>query len=75
MKSFHPIALTAAAFALAVAIAAPAHAEADGPDYYRVTGVAANDTLNIRAEPSASARKIGEIPPDGNGVKNLGCQG
>jgi hypothetical protein len=31
--------------------------------------------LNIRAEPSASARKIGEIPPDGSCIRNLGCKG
>ncbi len=55
--------------------AAPALAEADGPDYFRVTGVAADDVLNIRAEPKAEAAKLGEIPPDGNGIGNLGCQG
>jgi len=53
----------------------PAAAEADGPDFFRVTGVAAEDVLNIRAEPSASARKIGEIPPNADGIRNLGCQG
>lgn len=58
-------------------LAAPqlAMAEADGPDFYRVTGVASNDVLNIRAKPSGSAGKVGEIPPNADGVKNLGCQG
>ncbi|MGE3245563.1 MAG: MliC family protein, partial [Beijerinckiaceae bacterium] len=34
-----------------------------------------NDKLNIRAEASASARKLGDIPPNADGVKNLGCTG
>jgi hypothetical protein len=55
--------------------ATPAAAEADGPDFFRVTGVAPDDVLNIRAEPSASARKIGEIPPNADGIRNLGCRG
>ncbi|MEA3277216.1 MAG: SH3 domain-containing protein [Pseudomonadota bacterium] len=52
-----------------------ASATADGPDFYSVTGVADDDVLNIRAEPDAHAKKIGEIPPDGTCVRNLGCQG
>jgi hypothetical protein len=52
-----------------------ASAEADGPDFYAVTGVAANDVLNIRAEPHADAELIGKIPPDGTCVRNLGCKG
>ena len=50
-------------------------AEADGPDYYRVRHVAANDVLNMRSGPSPSAPKIGEIPHDGDGLRNLGCRG
>lgn len=50
-------------------------AEADGPDYYRVRGVAANDVLNIRAEPDPHGTKLGEIPPHGTCIRNLGCQG
>lgn len=52
-----------------------ASAEADGPDFYAVTGVAANDVLNIRGEPQAHAPKLGEIPHDGICIRNLGCQG
>ena len=52
-----------------------AHAEADGPDYYAVTGVATDDVLNIRAGPSAASAKIGQIPPDGRHLRNLGCRG
>lgn len=53
----------------------PAAAEADGPDYFAVTGVAADDVLNIRDAPSAGGGKIGAIPPDGRHIRNLGCQG
>lgn len=52
-----------------------ARAEADGPDFFRVTGVAAEDVLNIRDGAGAEHRKIGEIPPDGRGLRNLGCVG
>ena len=52
-----------------------ANATADGPDYFRVVGVASDDVLNIRAGPSASAAKIGVIPPGADGVHNLGCEG
>jgi len=55
--------------------AVPAFGEADGPDYWAVTGVAADDVLNIRAEADPRSPKIGEIPPDGTCVRNLGCVG
>ena len=50
-------------------------ATADGPDFYRVAGVAVDDVLNIRAEPTPHAAKVGEIPHDGTCVRNLGCKG
>ena len=53
----------------------PAAAEADGPDYYRVTAVAADDALNIRAEPNAHAAVVGRIPANADCVRNLGCRG
>jgi uncharacterized protein YraI len=52
-----------------------AWAEADGPDFYSVTGVAANDVLNIRSEPDPHAAKVGAIPPNGTCIRNLGCKG
>jgi len=64
--------LAAAALALG---AAAACAEADGPDFYAVTGVAADDVLNIRSEPDPHAAKIGTIPPNGTCIRNLGCKG
>ena len=50
-------------------------AEASGPDFFKVVGVAANDVLNIRAEAGADHAKIGEIPPDADGIRNMGCIG
>jgi hypothetical protein len=52
-----------------------AAAEADGPDFFRVTGVRPDDVLNIRAAPKANAAKLGVIPPGGTCVRNLGCRG
>jgi uncharacterized protein YgiM (DUF1202 family) len=62
---------------LATCLAVPtlARAEADGPDTWAVTGVAAKDVLNIRAEPNASSRIVGTIPPNGRSLANLGCTG
>ncbi len=50
-------------------------ADADGPDYFKVNGVASNDVLNIRSKADPDAKKVGEIPPGANCVKNLGCKG
>jgi len=52
-----------------------APAEADGPDFYRVTGVSPDDVLNIRAVPKPNAAKLGVIAPDATCIRNLGCQG
>lgn len=50
-------------------------ADSDGPEYFEVRDVAKSDVLNIRAEPNPRAAKVGEIPPDGTCIQNLGCQG
>lgn len=42
------------------------------PAAYRVTGVAADDRLNIRSEPLASSDKLGEIGPYGLNIEVLG---
>lgn len=52
-----------------------ASADASGPDYFRIVGVASNDVLNIRSQPTARSAIIGTIPPSGDGIENLGCQG
>jgi len=52
-----------------------AFSTADGPDHWRVHGVAKDDVLNIRQEADAKSEKIGEIPPDGECIKNIRCVG
>ena len=52
-----------------------ARADADGPDFYVVHGVANNDVLNVRAEPDPHAHEVGEIPPGAECVRSLGCKG
>ena len=71
------LALVAVVPAIVVLLSLPstARAEADGPDWWAVTGVSADDVLNMRAEASVSSRKIGEIPANGQGLRNLGCTG
>lgn len=46
----------------AVFVAGPSFAQSL-PDRYSVTGVAADDVLNIRAEPTAASDKVGEFGP------------
>lgn len=58
-----------------VGICGQALADADGPDYFRVTGVSAGGALNIRSGPSANTRAITNVPADGQCVRNMGCQG
>lgn len=50
-------------------------AEADGPDFFQVVNVNANDVLNIRSEASAHSQKIGQIAAFEDGIENLGCIG
>ena len=66
IKLILPLLITASGLAVA---------EADGPDYYRVHGVAASDVLNIRSRADPHAEKLGEIPPGASCVRNLGCKG
>lgn len=42
------------------------------PSYQRVTGVAADDTLNIRSAPDADSADIGDLAPDARGIEVLG---
>jgi hypothetical protein len=50
-------------------------ATADGPDYWQVNGVEQGEVLNIRQEANEQSRIIGEIPSDGQCIKNLKCVG
>ena len=66
------VSLAGAMLALGSSVAT---AEADGPDFYKVTGIPKGDILNIRVSPDAHAAKVGEIPPEGTCIRNRGCQG
>lgn len=45
------------------------------PEYYRVVGVASDDTLNVRARADARSDDVGDIPHDARGIEVLGRQG
>lgn len=59
---------------LLLALAHPLRAEVF-PAWYDVTGVAADDVLNIRAAPDAGSEVIGTLAPDANGVEVVAVQG
>lgn len=61
---------------LTLLIGAPALAcaqSAEGPDFWAVTGVRANDALNMRMAPNADSEAIARIPHNARGLKNYGC--
>jgi SH3-like domain-containing protein len=60
---------------LSLLIPALALAEADGPDFFKVSGVASDDALNVHAEAHVKSKVIGEIAPGMDCLKNLGCKG
>lgn len=53
---------------IAALLALPAVLQAE-PSYHRVIGVAANDVLNVRAEPSASSADIGDLAHDARRIE------
>jgi hypothetical protein len=69
------LAVSAAIVLAALASGEAARAQAGGPDFYRVAGVAPGDVLNMRAEPNAGARRLAVIPADAANLRNLGCVG
>jgi membrane-bound inhibitor of C-type lysozyme len=52
-----------------------AFAQAEGPDYFRITGLKKDDRVNVRRAPNVDAKIVGKIPKETDGVKNLGCKG
>ncbi len=50
-------------------------AEADGPDHWAVRSVRTGLVLNLRAARTVNAARLGTIPADGTGLRNLGCTG
>jgi hypothetical protein len=65
------IALVAATVMTATVV----HAEADGPDFLRVTGVGEGSVLNVRSGPGLGHPAIGRLAFDADGIRNLGCEG
>ncbi|WP_375690420.1 SH3 domain-containing protein [Pseudooceanicola sp. LIPI14-2-Ac024] len=59
--------------ACAVLTVPRAGAEASGPDYLKVSGVARDDTLNIRSGPGTGNRVVA-VAPNGAVFRNLGCR-
>jgi hypothetical protein len=51
----------------------PSGQEAEGPDFWAVTGVNSNDKLNMRMAPSSESEAILRIPHNARGLKNYGC--
>jgi heat shock protein HslJ len=75
VASLRPGAWGVALFAAMLATSIAAHAEADGPDFLRVTGVAEGSVLNLRSGPGLGHPVIGSLPFDADGIRNLGCEG
>ncbi len=50
----------------------PAHAEAGGPDFYKIEGKVSAQLLEDKGDMS---KLVVLIPPDTNGLKNMGCEG
>jgi hypothetical protein len=46
---------------------------AEPAKYWAVTGVASNDVLNMRDVPDGDSKKLGAIPANAHGIKNIGC--
>lgn len=67
----------AANYTLSVGIAAgdPDYADglSGGPDFWEVTAVPENDTLNVRAGPGIDNAVVGELA-NGDRARNLGCE-
>lgn len=72
-RSFVPRAAVIAA--LAFTGAAPAFADADGPDYYRVRDLHPGVVLTLHATANPRSKVIAWVPYNGKRLKNLGCTG
>lgn len=57
-------------------LASPSHAQQYSldPPFWAVTGVRSDDVLHLRDMPSAESRSLAGIPPNAQGLKNLGCR-
>lgn len=50
-----------------------AQTDGHGPDAWQVTGVRADDVLNVRTGPGAEYMATGAFPPDATGLKMITC--
>ncbi len=57
-----------------ILVCVPAWATVDGPDFFSIREVAPNDVLYIREKPTATSPKLGQVPHDARGIRNLGCR-
>ncbi|WP_281983373.1 hypothetical protein [Thalassorhabdomicrobium marinisediminis] len=57
----------------ALATGALAEIDGHGPDAWRVTGVAADDVLNMRMGPGTQYLVIDSLPPDARGLQQVTC--
>lgn len=71
MRQF--LALLGICSAVLAAPAALAEIDGHGPDAWAVTGVAANDTLNMRMGPGTEYLVIGQLAPDARGLRQVTC--
>ncbi len=58
---------------LAATLPAASASADDPPKFFAVTGVPADDVLNLRDVPHGDSRKLDGIPPNARGLKNFGC--
>ena len=54
-------------------LSATSTATANGPDYWRVSGIAAGEELNMRRGPSVNFNVARKLPHDTRQLLNLGC--
>jgi hypothetical protein len=50
-------------------------AEADGPDHFRVAGLSDSQRLSLHAGDSTKTAVLGQVPANGQCLRNLGCRG
>lgn len=58
-----------------LSLSGTANSTADGPDHWRVTGVAQTDSLNIRTKPNSKSKIVGTIPYNARCIQWSECWG
>ena len=48
---------------------------ASGPDFFQTRGLSPSQSVAIKKAPTSGSATIGQIPFNGQGIKNLGCAG